>query len=247
MPRWGGSDGGGKENNSHMHNSQSAATLIDRVYGKDDIDSPNIDNNVKKNQNDTPNSSELSHRKHQNCVMDDPQLFTFHYIHTFSPRSEEAMRRKGILPKEIVCRSLSYFEKSLGKNLPHEVATIRYNHYENKRKALIRTLRKQRMNMVNSGWEPMAHTMPPIGRPNHNNRTNRGSRRGSQTATEYQTPNRRDNHENDGNTSKRDSIKNKTQLLSSHQSTPNLRKSKSSASVLSPAAMNMVCSFGLFC
>ena len=235
MPRWGGSDGGGKENHATMHNSQSTVTLHDRSYGgKDDLlGSPDTDNNKLTIQNDIENSSELSYRKNYHCVMDDPELFTFQYINSFSPRSHEAMRRKGILSKEIVCRSLSYFEKSLGKNLPHEVATIRFNHYENKRRALIRTLKKQRMNMVNSGWQPLAHTMPPLVKPK---KTRRGSQRTSQTATAYQTPNRKQNNdtfENDGSTN------NRIKSMTSHRSTPNLRKSNSS--MLSPAAAHMVC------
>ena len=250
MPRWGGTD---KENSGAR---QNATTLDDRTPRKLLKNDSAVRKSSNNTQNGTPrdlnqfrssnvpidlsnNASEQASMQHAHTIMDDPSLFSIPYIRSFTPRSEEALRRKGTLPREIVSRSLQSFERSLDKQVPHEVATIRYNHYENKRKALIRAVRKQRHKLIETNWQPLALTMPPI-----NMRRNQSqSALITQTGTPYQTPKQ---HKTDAEPSQKQSSKARQNKLSTQRSTPHLKHSQSAAGLgasmpLSPVAMQMVC------
>ena len=134
MPRWGGTTA-----TTATTESQSPKKQINK--NENDI-------------NDSVNINNLNQEKSYN-ITDDPNQFTISYVKQFSPRSHEAMRRQGVVPREIVHKSLEYFDSRLPGTVPKDIAKIRYNHHQNKRKNLIRELKKTRQQIISSRWAPM--------------------------------------------------------------------------------------------
>ena len=62
-----------------------------------------------------------------------------------SPKSLEACKREGISPKELIHRPYSEFSNTV---LRPEIAQMRYDYYENKRIELIKTIERERENII---------------------------------------------------------------------------------------------------
>ena len=117
--------------------------------------------NEAKSRSDSPlkqahdgESAAVTERRNYN-ITDNPNHWTVSYIKQFSPRSHEAMRREGVVPREIAAKSLQWFESRLPESTVKDIAQIRFNHSQNKRKTMIRDLKKARQNIIATNWKPM--------------------------------------------------------------------------------------------
>ena len=133
MPRWGGSLGD-KDDKDQAASSPSKQPLSSK---------PNAETPTKKKV------------KTKHNIGDESSAFSVAYIKQFSPRSHEAMRREGIIPREITFKALEWFESRLPSSSNKDIARIRFNHHQNKRKGLIRTLKATRLSLMAQSWSPM--------------------------------------------------------------------------------------------
>ena len=133
MPRWGGTL---EEQQSVVSNKNKSPESVKSPENKKYVESSyNVDDQTKS-------------------LKDDSDKFTLQYVKSFTPRSNEAMKREGVLPREIVKRNLAYFQSRIREDQPAELAQIRYNHYISKKKQLIKDLRKTRQQLIQAGWTP---------------------------------------------------------------------------------------------
>jgi hypothetical protein len=101
--------------------------------------------------NRSASSKQVSKAKRN--IESDDTLFTAHYVKSFSPRSKEACKMLGVIPKELVLRSFESFDKP---GLTPEIARLRYKDYEQLRQETIHMVRQQRRDLVQSGWQPIS-------------------------------------------------------------------------------------------
>jgi len=95
----------------------------------------------KEKHNDIENIvPPLAHKS----LLDKSELFTVKYISQFSPRSKQAIKCLGIVPKDIIYVDRNHFLSNLEEGEIEELADMRFNHFEKRRQHLISDLRRQR-------------------------------------------------------------------------------------------------------
>lgn len=97
----------------------------------------------------------VSSSKGRRNIESDDTLFTSQYVKSFTPRSKEACKMLGVMPKELILRSFESFDKP---GLTPEIARLRYKDYEQLRQETIHMVRQQRRDLVQSGWQPISKT-----------------------------------------------------------------------------------------
>eukprot|EP01083_Nonionella_stella_P225974 802955_1 len=114
MPRWGGT----------LEKQSKSITLSPTKQIKD---------NDALNPNGEDHINELNDKTKYN-ITKNPNLFTLSYIKQFSPRSREAMKREGTKARDIMHKPLEWFESRLPESTLKDIAQIRFNHHQNKKK-----------------------------------------------------------------------------------------------------------------
>ena len=89
----------------------------------------------------------------------DDAMFTSDFVRAFSPRSKEACRLLGVLPKECVIRS---YESFAAHGLAPEIQKLRYQEFESLRQETIQMVREQRYDLVQSGWQPTKYGLGSV-------------------------------------------------------------------------------------
>jgi len=77
--------------------------------------------------------------------------FTVDALRSMSPRSQEAMRMCGCMPKDLVPRPKEFFQRD---SQHQKVVEVRFQHHEKKRRNLLSQVRQQRNRLVDAGWDP---------------------------------------------------------------------------------------------
>jgi len=100
-----------------------------------------------------------------NCypsLLDHPDMFTLSYIKQMSPRSTEALKQCGIQQKELLFRKKEFFLDKMPVDHParHEVAQLRMEHHQARRRQLIKDARRKRALLVEQKWIPPLRHLP---------------------------------------------------------------------------------------
>ena len=145
MPRWGG----------QLPKSQSESLLKTRdKIGTKTRDNDNDTNINDMNNRDNDTSVNINENKANNILLS-PESLTLKKIKMFTPLSKEAMKRCGVIPNELVYKTLNNYINNLSDDIPKEVGELRYKFFETKRKQLIKNIVNERKNLININWKPI--------------------------------------------------------------------------------------------
>lgn len=148
MHRWGGTDGI-NENEEFTQENTQPQIIISSKDGNYNLAEMNKNKDKVMPIIDKPDHA---------TILDNPEDFTIRFIHSFSPRSKEAMRQFGAVPKDIAYKDHHSFVLELEKDTPEEIADIRFHHDQAVKLDFIKKCRRKRGQLVKQRWVPKIQT-----------------------------------------------------------------------------------------